>query len=57
MKIKSSLFGYNKKEVEEKLDEVDRLLTIQKKDIEFLKNDNARLRALLDKNSDNEEIK
>lgn len=52
MDIKRCLFGYNKKEVEEKLDAVDRLITVQKKDIEFLKNDNARLRALLDKKSD-----
>ena len=47
MKIRFSLFGYNKKEVEDKFYEYERTIELQKKDIDFLKKDNAELRSFI----------
>lgn len=47
MKIRFSLFGYNKKEVEDKFYEYERMIELQKKDIDFLKRDNAELRSFI----------
>lgn len=52
MKFKKSFFGYNKKDVDDKLDSSERLIELQRRDIEYLKKDNEILRNLLDGLSD-----
>lgn len=46
--MKKSLFGYSVRDVEDKLSALERLIELQKKDIEFLKKDNDKLRNVLD---------
>jgi len=48
MKIKKSIFGYSKKEVEDQFEATNRLIELQKRDIEFLKKDNERLKSVLE---------
>ena len=45
--LKRGLFGYNKKQVEELLEKYEDMIEIQKKDIMFLKQDNAELKNTL----------
>lgn len=45
--MKKSLFGYSVKDVDDKVDALERLIELQKKDIEFLKKDNDKLRSVL----------
>ena len=45
--IKKGLFGYNKKQVQEMIDNYEDIINIQKKDIEYLKQDNAELKNTL----------
>ena len=46
--MKKSFFGYSISEVEDKVSSLERLIELQRKDIEFLKRDNDKLRDVLD---------
>lgn len=54
--MKKSLFGYSVKDVEDKVESLNRLIELQKKDIEFLKRDNDKLRSVLDDISESNKI-
>ena len=45
--LKKGLWGYNKKQVEELLEVYEDMIAIQKKDIQYLKQDNAELKNTL----------
>ena len=46
--MKKTFFGYSISEVDDKLSSLERLIELQRKDIEFLKRDNDKLRDVLD---------
>lgn len=46
--MKKSFFGYSISEVNDKVSSLERLIELQRKDIEFLKKDNDKLRDVLD---------
>ena len=45
--LKRELFGYSKKQVEEMKEQYEDIIAIQKKDIQYLKQDNAELKNTL----------
>ena len=46
--MKKSFFGYSVSEVDDKVESLEQLIELQRKDIEFLKRDNDNLRSVLD---------
>lgn len=52
MSFKKSLFGYSKKDVNEKLEAYQNLVDLQRRDIEFLKRDNAILKTTISQFAD-----
>ena len=46
--MKKSFFGYSKKDVEDKLTSLENLIELQRRDIDYLKRDNDKLRSVLD---------